>query len=639
MSERGYGIEKVIHFLRDNHGKHYINPDKAGDRADEMKAIQRDGSNARAYFSDFCRKLADQIPELEYVSCSNWLNQGQRIMPYFWVELKYSRWNSFPNSISISINEKDNTGQYTLSVRIDTRNNSSSETDFYRTNRLLDLELEEGMFYQIMYSNQGYDYYPKEEKQYIRREVESGAIKKVEVNFEIENLEQEENDGTLFDKALSCVKKLVPYYEYMMKESNEEGWEPSLSKYDPAISKDMYLEVLTDQDVVKPHWLKALFEMYEYGGIATCKQLETKYGTSAVNYRTYLTSAGRSIAKKYMAPLYEENDHKWLWTVLFTGKHANDDIEGTYVWKMREPLMEALKDLDEQGVYESVKGGVGQMPQNNNYPLNQILYGPPGTGKTYNTVNYAVAICDGRAVSDVESSPYSETLDRFNELKKEKRIAFTTFHQSYGYEEFIEGIKPKLGDEEGLGYSIENGIFKEMCERAAEVTVKTYSGAHISESPTIWGMLLDGTGYSAVKEDCFRNNCIKLGFKEYKDDDLGSSDATAKARKMIFQFKEEMQIGDVVLIEKTFHSIDAIGVVTGEYEYDEGASDGFPRKRSVEWLFTDKEVDIIPYLPNNRKKLARFSIFNFSYLGMDTVSTILGDAGDSQVEVEKETKP
>ena len=78
----------------------------------------------------------------------------------------------------------------------------------------------------------------------------------------------------------------------------------------------------------------------------------------------------------------------------------------------------------------------------NKTDLNTILYGPPGTGKTYNTVNYAVAICENKNIEDVQSEEYEKVLCRYNELKKEGRIAFTTFHQSYGYEEFIEGIKP-----------------------------------------------------------------------------------------------------------------------------------------------------------------------------------------------------
>ena len=100
------------------------------------------------------------------------------------------------------------------------------------------------------------------------------------------------------------------------------------------------------------------------------------------------------------------------------------------------------------------------------FDKNMILYGPPGTGKTYNTVIYAVAICEGKTYEEVKKQDYEEIMARYDALKNEGRIALTTFHQSYGYEEFIEGIKPVM-DSEGSGdvkYTIEDGIFKRFCK-------------------------------------------------------------------------------------------------------------------------------------------------------------------------------
>ncbi len=91
---------------------------------------------------------------------------------------------------------------------------------------------------------------------------------------------------------------------------------------------------------------------------------------------------------------------------------------------------------------------------NLDFGLNTILYGPPGTGKTYNTVNYAVAICEDKSFEDVKRENYSEVLGRFNDLKKKGRIAFTTFHQSYGYEDFIEGIKPITDENGNISYEV-----------------------------------------------------------------------------------------------------------------------------------------------------------------------------------------
>ncbi len=95
-------------------------------------------------------------------------------------------------------------------------------------------------------------------------------------------------------------------------------------------------------------------------------------------------------------------------------------------------------------------------------PLNQILYGPPGTGKTYNTINKALEIIDGKV-----SSVRSEAKERFEELKNSGQIEFVTFHQSYGYEEFVEGIKAKTSDN-GIEYKIESGIFKKLTKTAKE---------------------------------------------------------------------------------------------------------------------------------------------------------------------------
>ena len=98
-----------------------------------------------------------------------------------------------------------------------------------------------------------------------------------------------------------------------------------------------------------------------------------------------------------------------------------------------------------------------------NKQKNTILYGPPGTGKTYSTIDHALEIVDGNIPDN-----FSERMERFNELKDKERVKFVTFHQSYGYEEFIEGIRPVMsGDEDGeIRYSIQDGIFKEFCKTA-----------------------------------------------------------------------------------------------------------------------------------------------------------------------------
>lgn len=97
------------------------------------------------------------------------------------------------------------------------------------------------------------------------------------------------------------------------------------------------------------------------------------------------------------------------------------------------------------------------------FPLNIIFHGVPGTGKTYSTTSHAVAICNNKKLDELGN--YDEIKREYDELKATGRIAFTTFHQSYGYEDFIEGIKPTVANG-NISYEIAGGVFKKFCDNA-----------------------------------------------------------------------------------------------------------------------------------------------------------------------------
>ncbi len=100
--------------------------------------------------------------------------------------------------------------------------------------------------------------------------------------------------------------------------------------------------------------------------------------------------------------------------------------------------------------------------------LNTILYGPPGTGKTYATVDHAMAIIENRSVAQYAKEERTELRGRFESMVKAGRIQFTTFHQSFSYEDFIEGIKPETDDETNLvSYAVRPGVFKRIAVEAA----------------------------------------------------------------------------------------------------------------------------------------------------------------------------
>lgn len=239
---------------------------------------------------------------------------------------------------------------------------------------------------------------------------------------------------------------------------------PSLNEYNPGITAEEYERILDNENIVKRVWLDTLYYLYIMGGTGSCKQITNKYGNSVAHYNTNAINVARAVHKETQCPLYiRESGKNQYWSVLFYGRAIEDSDEGVFSYKIREPLMEAIKMLEERGVFQEMK------ELDKEFDKNIILYGPPGTGKTYNSVIYAVAICDGKPVDEL--TDYAAVMSRYNELKKAGRISFTTFHQSYGYEEFIEGIKPIIDEnKQDIGYTIEPGVFKKFCDNAKSIT-------------------------------------------------------------------------------------------------------------------------------------------------------------------------
>lgn len=251
--------------------------------------------------------------------------------------------------------------------------------------------------------------------------------------------------------------------------------------------------------------------------------------------------------------------------------------------------------------------------------LNQILFGPPGTGKTYHTVNKALRIVDPEFYEQHKNDREALT-KRYKELlitdwseSKKRRIAFTTFHQSFTYEDFVEGIKPDINEGE-LTYKIEDGIFKRICRKA-----KYYSEGEANtarkkiiltdqefEKAQFFKLSL---GNSNKEEDdviyqyCIDHNKIAIGYLD--DEDLtGKTESEIKeiankkpnlsdfSSRAMNYFIHYLKKGHYVLVSKGNTVIRAIGKVKGDYEYSPDAPVPYPHFREVEWLVNDVEIPV-----------------------------------------------
>lgn len=223
------------------------------------------------------------------------------------------------------------------------------------------------------------------------------------------------------------------------------------------------------------------------------------------------------------------------------------------------------------------------------HALNTILYGPPGTGKTHDVVNRVFEIVKGKVPED-----YAVAKEEFDALKAQKRVEFVTFHQSYGYEDFIEGIRPVLDEEGGtfVGYELHDGVFKEFCKRALVPGGDDHESFGIRKDPTIWKVSLERTGDNATRTECMENGHIRIGWDDYGPAITEQSFANDTAGKGVLDaFMNRMQIGDLVVSCYSASETDAIGVVTGDYEWDDSFSH-FKRVRKVKWLVKGIREDI-----------------------------------------------
>lgn len=379
-------------------------------------------------------------------------------------------------------------------------------------------------------------------------------------------------------------------YESLAPQDTHADYWPPLKEYDPGITREMWLAVLKDRTITTPDNLAMFKMMLELGGESTCSHLAKAYGNVHSYYNKLGSSFGEKVKKKLNCPDYDDNGITRCFTIPFVGRNIMEDGRKRYSWKLRDELREALATM-----------GLTATPAvtNTDIGLNTILYGPPGTGKTYHSVIYAVAIIENKELAAVLNEEYSAVLERFNEYRAKGRVEFTTFHQSYSYEEFIEGIKPAIVSDDDsceageIQYSIKPGIFKRFCEKA-QFTVAGATDYGIRDSPNIWKVSLFGTGENPIRTECLEHNHIRIGWgDEHGKTILDKADfSIVKGKRVLNAFLNRMQIGDVVLSCYNASTIDAIGVVSGEPEWDD-TFDKFNWLRKVKWIVKNIKENIM----------------------------------------------
>lgn len=305
-------------------------------------------------------------------------------------------------------------------------------------------------------------------------------------------------------------------------------------------------------------------------------------------------------------------------------------------WKL--PKLSSTNEVNESAQEYDVKGN------NQSESLNTILYGPPGTGKTYNTINKAVEIVDPDFFYRAKKDDRDAIKKRFDELLNTNRIGFVTFHQSFSYEDFVEGLKA-MTENNQVKYEIEDGIFKRLCESArAKPTIKADQD-HIDISDRkIWKMSLgDTTGDDAfVYQQCVDNGYVLLGYG-YDIDFTQATDRKQVAQtyrknnveienesydyqvRSVNIFKNEMAIGDLIIVSDGNRKFRAIAEITSEYYFDNSAVDdvSYSQARKVVWhRVYEPSLPVDELFKKNLSQMTLYRLYG-STIDLEKLQTIL----------------
>ena len=283
-------------------------------------------------------------------------------------------------------------------------------------------------------------------------------------------------------------------------------------------------------------------------------------------------------------------------------------FEKQYGSKILELIQKSKGEIPSENSNSGERKMNAAKENNEEIALNTILYGPPGTGKTFNTMAYAVAICEGKNVDDVKKEMqenYVPVKQRYDALKDEGRIEFVTFHQSYGYEDFIEGIKPILGDDDnpGLNYELHPGIFKNFCESAEKSFTNSLPDSDKDDAfDKSWNLLLKKLSESEDEK-------ISIELKNKKSFSVGFN---------------ETRTGLYAGGRRYFNKKQLRNIYNGQHGVPSGARDSY-RRRIVEYM-----IKYCGLVKNTKKKEVNNNanqnyVFIIDEINRGNISKIFGE--------------
>ena len=405
----------------------------------------------------------------------------------------------------------------------------------------------------------------------------------------------------------------------------DAGWFPAKSEYDPGITTTQWSALLQDASVFTPEALRVMKCMLDYGGQATCKQLAMKYGETSNFYISNSYHLAQRVAEKTGCRVMpRDNESMRWWPILYVGKNTSTKADGTYIWRLRDELLQALKSADLSNV-PAATAPIRQAASDSytkadflhdvflseqRYDVlvsllrrkkNVILQGAPGVGKTYAAKRLAYSM-----MGQADSS----------------RVEFVQFHQNYSYEDFMLGYRP-----DGSGFKLTEGVFYRFCQKASNDPDREYffliDEINRGNLSKIFGelmMLIEGDhrgekitlAYNGLPFYVPENLYI-IGMMNTADRSLAMIDYALRRRFSFFEMEpaftsEGFLKYQAALDNETFNAlVEQIKALNREITADASLGSGFrighsyfcladPAACTTDWMRSVVEFDLLPTL-------------------------------------------
>lgn len=409
----------------------------------------------------------------------------------------------------------------------------------------------------------------------------------------------------------------MSYYAWLYKKNSDTAHQKTKDKeikwygseYNPNLSVDDWIELLNDRDVFDTKSLELMKRLKDFGGTASCKQLSLKYGNTAPFYNIVSSLTAKRIVRKLGKERLgidtepPKNPRIECWNmILFTQRKTDNSADGSYLWKLRDELSEALEHIDLSNIQLYTDS---ENPETDNITIetkhkytkddfmnevyfdkkdydalqhiiskkmNIILQGAPGVGKTYIAQKLAYAYM---GIEDTE------------------RVMTIQFHQNYSYEDFIMGYRPTKD-----GFEIKTGAFYDFCKKAEEnkdlpyfFIIDEINRGNISKIFGELFMLIEkdkrGSDYQIPllynKNEKFSvpENLYIIGTMNTADRSLAILDYALRRRFAFFDIKPSFETNGFISYQTNLHNnrfdrlVDCVKNLNNKIKEDEALGEGF----------------------------------------------------------------